>query len=65
MSNTENEQTPYSYDHPRSKSFKLVNVSSLSVSGGVLRSSGPDVHNDSTVLSVRGAGGCVCVPGTL
>lgn len=33
-----------------------------SVSGGVLHGPGPDVHDDSSVLCVRGAGGCVCVP---
>lgn len=35
---------------------------SLFVSGGVLHGSGPDVHDDPSVLCVRGAGGRVRVP---
>lgn len=38
---------------------------SSSVSGGILCNSGPDVHDDSSVLGLRGAGGGVRVPGPL
>ena len=40
-------------------------MSSLCVSGGVLHCSGPDVHADSSVLGVRGAGGRVRVLGAV
>lgn len=71
--NTGNNQKPIavmanekgSHGGRNNRDLKLVNVFSLSVSGGVLHGSGPDVPDDSSVLSVRRAGGCVRVPGAV
>lgn len=48
-----------------SRHSKLVYGFLLYFAGGLLHCSWPDVHDDSSVLDVRRAGGCVCVSGTV